>query len=102
IITSGDWRIYRLDPVYPPELLSQHLAGSVTLGFDIGPDGRAVDPKVVTANPPALFDAAAIAAVKEWYFERLEGTSPTGPESRQHVTVGVQFTPPSAQAAVAK
>lgn len=102
IITSGAWRIYRLDPVYPPELLSRHLAGSVTLGFDIGPDGRAVDPKVVTADPPVLFDAAAIAAVKEWYFERLEGAPPAGTETRQHVTVSVQFTPPSAQTVVAK
>jgi TonB family protein len=101
IVTSGDWRIYRLDPVYPPELLNRRLAGSVTLGFDIGTDGRAVAPKVVVADPPGLFDAAAIAAVKEWYFERLGGKSPAPEASHQHVTVSVQFTPPPAQASAA-
>lgn len=94
IVTSGDWRIYRLDPVYPPELLNRRLAGSVTLGFDIGPDGRAVRPKVVTATPSGSFDAAAIAAVRGWYFERTDGKPSTQGENRQHVTVSVQFTPP--------
>lgn len=97
IVTSGNWRIYRLDPVYPPELLSRHLAGSVALGFDIGPDGRAVNPKVITASPPGLFDAAAIAAVKGWYFERVDGKAPAREGNRQHVTVSVQFTPPPAR-----
>lgn len=95
IVLSGDWRIYRVDPVYPPELLSRRLAGSVTLGFDIGPDGRAVDPKVVAANPAGLFDAAAVAAVKAWYFERVDGKTPVQAESHPHVTVSVQFVPPA-------
>lgn len=97
IVTAGDWRIYRIDPVYPPELLGRHLPGSVTLGFDIGPDGRAVSPSVVTATPPDLFNAAAIAAVKEWYFERLDGKATAVPGNHQHVTVSVQFSPPPAQ-----
>lgn len=97
IVTAGDWRIYRIDPIYPSELLDRHLAGSVTLGFDIGPDGRAVNPSVVTATPPDLFNAAAIAAVKEWYFERLDGKDAAATGNRQHVTVSVQFSPPPAQ-----
>lgn len=95
IVTSGNWRIYRVDPVYPPELLSRGLAGTVTLAFDIGPDGRAVSPKVVAANPPRLFDTAAVEAVKAWYFERLDGKAPVQAESHPHVTVSVQFAPPS-------
>lgn len=98
IVTSGDWRIYRFDPVYPPELLNRRLAGSVTVGFDIGADGRAEDLKIVAANPAGLFDAAAIAAVKAWYFERLDGKASARKENRQHVTVSVQFTPPPPQA----
>lgn len=92
IVTAGQWRIYRMNPVYPPELLSKRLAGAVTLSFDIGPHGQAVSPKVVTATPPGLFDATALAAVKQWYFEPLVGKSGA---PVQHVTVTVRFTPPA-------
>jgi TonB family protein len=66
----------------------------VTLGFDVGPDGRAVNPGIVAANPPGLFDAAAVQAVKAWYFERVDGKAPVQAEGHPHVTVSVQFAPP--------
>ncbi|HET7922825.1 MAG TPA: energy transducer TonB [Gammaproteobacteria bacterium] len=94
IVVSGGWRIYRFDPAYPAALLRQGLAGEVTLGFDIGPDGRAEHPDVVKSNPPAVFDAAAIAAVSQWYFEPLDGARDAASRPRQHVTVSVRFTPP--------
>ncbi|MGA9852444.1 MAG: energy transducer TonB [Gammaproteobacteria bacterium] len=94
IVTTGQWRIYRMDPVYPPELLSQRLAGSVTLAFDIGAHGQVVNPKVIAATPPDLFNAAALAAVKQWYLEPLTGKNGDGPT--QHVTITVKFTPPVA------
>ena len=93
IVTVGQWRIYRMNPVYPPELFNKRLAGSVTLSFDIGPHGQAVNPKVVIATPPGLFDTAALDAVKQWYFEPLVGKNGEGP--LQHVTVTVKFTPPT-------
>lgn len=97
IVTFGRWRIYRMDPVYPANLLSQHLAGTVTLAFNIGVHGQALDPKVVAAKPTELFDAAALAAVNQWYFEPLEEPGKDPPPS-EHVTVTVKFTPPSAPA----
>lgn len=96
IVTFGRWRIYRMDPVYPANLLSQHLAGAVTLSFDIGAQGQALDPKVVSATPPELFDAAALAAVKQWYFEPLQ--DPQKNTAPEHVTVTVKFTPPEVPA----
>lgn len=95
IVTVGQWHIYRMNPVYPPELLSRHLAGSVTLSFKIGAHGQAVKPKVVSATPPGLFNAAALAAVKQWYMEPLHGENGKGPV--QKVTVTVKFTPPNTQ-----
>jgi TonB family protein len=92
IVTVGKWHIYRMNPVYPPELLNKHLAGSVTLSFEIGPDGQAVKPRVIAATPPGLFDAAALRAVKQWYLEPLVGRNGDGPT--QEVTVTVKFTPP--------
>ncbi|MGB9430360.1 MAG: energy transducer TonB [Gammaproteobacteria bacterium] len=90
IVTSGQWRIYRMNPIYPPALLSKRLAGSVTLSFDVGPHGQVLNPKVTSA--PGLFDAAALDAVKQWYFEPLAGENRDAPA--QHVTVTVKFTPP--------
>ncbi|MGH8278395.1 MAG: energy transducer TonB [Gammaproteobacteria bacterium] len=92
IVTFGHWRIYRMNPVYPANLLSQHLAGTVTLSFNIGTRGQALDPKVVSANPAGLFDAAALAAVQQWYLEPLAETPQDPPP--EHVTVTVKFTPP--------
>lgn len=97
IVTFGRWRIYRMDPVYPANLLSQQIAGAVTLSFDIGTHGQALDPKVVSATPPELFDAAALAAVKQWYFEPLQ--DPPKDAVPEHVTVTVKFTPPPAPSA---
>lgn len=93
IVTFGHWRIFRMNPVYPANLLDQHLAGSVTLSFDVDPHGRVQDPKVVSATPPGDFNAAALAAVHQWYFEPLQERSDPIPE--QHVTVTVTFTPPA-------
>jgi TonB family protein len=97
IVTVGKWRIYRMNPVYPPELLNKHQAGSVTLSFEIGAHGQTVNPKVQGATPPGLFDSAALAAVKQWYVEPLTGENGVGPT--QQVTVTVKFTPPSASQA---
>lgn len=99
IVVSGKWRIYRFDPVYPPELLNRHLAGEVSLGFDIGSDGRAANPQVIHAAPPGVFDRAAIAAVKQWYFEPVDGETGATGYLHQHVTVSVHFSPPPAQTA---
>lgn len=91
IVDFGHWRIFRMDPVYPAGFLDKHLAGSVTLSFDVDARGRVQDPKVVSATPPGIFDATALAAVRQWYFEPLqEQKDPT----EQHVTVTVKFTPP--------
>lgn len=94
IVSFGHWRIFRMDPVYPEKLLDQHLAGSVTLSFDVDPHGRVQNPKVVSASPPGAFDAAALAAVRQWYFEPAQEQKDPTPE--QHVTVTVKFTPPPA------
>lgn len=99
VVTFGRWRIYRMDPVYPAELLTRHLAGTVTLSFDIGKRGQALDPKVVSAEPPELFDAAALTAVKQWYFEPIQETQKDPPP--EHVTVTVKFTSPSSPAVAA-
>lgn len=93
IVNFGHWQIFRMDPVYPANLLDQRLAGSVTLSFDVNPHGAVQNPKVVSATPPGAFDAAALTAVRQWYFEPLQEQKDPTPE--QHVTVTVKFSPPA-------
>lgn len=95
IVQVGGWRIYQVDPVYPPALLATRPSGSVTLSFDVSPRGEVQHPKVQRATPPGDFDAAALAAVRQWYFEPLHGDP--GKLSRQHVTVTVKIAPPPAK-----
>jgi TonB family protein len=94
IVVSGPWRLYRFVTPYPPELRTNPVAGSVTLSFDISAEGVPQKIKVLKSTPAGVFDAAASAAVQQWYFEPLDGP-PVAP-TNQHVTVTVNFTPPTA------
>lgn len=56
-------------PAYPPLARGRGMEGEVLLGFTIDPNGRVVDPHVVSADPPGTFERAALAAAAKWRFE---------------------------------
>jgi TonB family protein len=56
-----------VNPVYPPEALSQKLHGPVVLQAVVGRDGSVQDLKIVRGY--FVLGKAAIAAVKQWRFE---------------------------------
>jgi TonB family protein len=56
-----------VNPVYPPEALSQKLHGPVVLQAVVGRDGSVQDLKIVRGY--FVLGKAAIAAVKQWHFE---------------------------------
>ena len=94
VVVSGPWRLYRFVTAYPPELRANPVAGAVTLSFDISAEGVPEKIKVLKSAPAGIFDAAATSAVQQWYFEPVDGP-PVAP-TNQHVTVTVNFTPPTA------
>ncbi|MET1163347.1 MAG: TonB family protein, partial [Pseudoxanthomonas sp.] len=55
-------------PAYPTEALSRKQDGKVVLIVDVGADGSVTDARIDTSNPPTVFDAAALDAVKKWKF----------------------------------
>src|SRR5947207_15791321 len=57
--------------VYPKAKHDAHLTGSVLLSIEIGDDGKVGEVEVVTGAAPD-FDAAAVAAVKQFLFEPAE------------------------------
>lgn len=65
----------RTPPAYPARARQLGTEGQVTLSFVVDVDGTAQDVTVVEGEPPGVFDAAAIEAVRGWRFEpgRHEG-----------------------------
>ena len=81
-----------VEPAYPRNAASRRVAGWVDVAFAVDPSGRTRDVRVVAADPPAVFDAAATAAVRRWRFAELApdgGTAP-GPVNTR---VRVRFDP---------
>ena len=50
-------------PRYPFEAVKEKLQGRVVVGFILTKDAKIKDPYIVDANPPKIFDEAAIDAV---------------------------------------
>jgi len=55
-------------PDYPESALAQHITGSVVLEYTVDARGETRDIHVVEANPPGVFDQAAMNAVKHWRY----------------------------------
>ncbi|MGQ0656703.1 MAG: TonB family protein [Chromatiales bacterium] len=68
--------IYKPDPRYPPRALRAGIEGVVTVEFTVTPEGGVKDVKVVKAEPPGVFDDAAVQGVTKWKFQPkvIDGT----------------------------
>ncbi|HEX7061130.1 MAG TPA: energy transducer TonB [Woeseiaceae bacterium] len=66
--------LVRIAPEYPPRALRRGIEGWVQVQFTITATGAVKDPKVVAAEPPGLFDEAAIKSILRWrYNPKIEG-----------------------------
>ena len=63
-----------------------HTLGSVVVEYDIGVDGRVRNLRVVSSDPPDVFDAEALRFVSEWRFR------PAHEEGEPVATEGLQST----------
>lgn len=54
--------------VYPEEAYRQKIDGVVHVEYDVTVDGTVENARVVDSNPPGVFDAAALDAVRKWRF----------------------------------
>ncbi len=57
----------KVDPAYPPEVLRDHVEGTVTLYAVIRADGTVDDIKVLDSLDSRL-DATAVRALARWHF----------------------------------
>ena len=61
--------IVQIEPQYPREALIKCIAGIVNLEFTILEDGSVEDPRVISSDPPRLFDRSALRAILRWKFK---------------------------------
>ncbi|MBK7591115.1 MAG: energy transducer TonB [Betaproteobacteria bacterium] len=68
-VRRGIARVSGEDPVYPREAIKAGVAkGHVVVRLQIDEKGNVIDIKLVTADPPRVFDRVVAAAVKDWKF----------------------------------
>lgn len=74
-------------PIYPPAARAAGIEGTVTVAYGIDLEGRVVNARVLRAEPPELFDAAALTAVRSWRYRaaREEGRAVEVPEVTSQV-----------------
>jgi TonB family protein len=61
-------RVRFTPPRYPEEALTDRIAGTVTVQFVVDKRGITRDVKVVSADPPGVFDTAVRDAVRQWRY----------------------------------
>jgi protein TonB len=65
-------RTHFVAPVYPADALRKKLSGEVRVQITVGIDGKVKDATVLGANPPGVFDQAALDAVRKWRYKPIE------------------------------
>ena len=74
----------RQDPIYPPDALEEGIEGWVLLEFDILPNGKVENPRVIDSSPEGLFDEAALEAIKgNTYKPKVVGETPVRQDAMQ-------------------
>jgi protein TonB len=69
--------VSRAKPQYPRAAAARGIEGVVKLEFTVDGEGNVVAPRVITADPPGVFDAAALEALSKWKYEP-RGTDTAG------------------------
>jgi protein TonB len=62
-----------VNPEYPPGAASSSIEGFVDVRFNVTAEGLVEDASVALADPPGVFDRAALAAISRWRYAADEG-----------------------------
>jgi protein TonB len=61
--------LVRVNPQYPRNAAQNRTEGWVQIEFDISVTGTVRNPRVIAAQPPGIFDSAALAAIRKWKYK---------------------------------
>ncbi|MBW8312062.1 MAG: TonB family protein, partial [Rhizobium sp.] len=87
-------------PKYPAAAAAEGIGGLLVLELLVGEDGVPREVKVKHSKPEGVFDAAAVEAARQWRFNAGRNGN-DGKKVEGWVSVQVQFTPPTPDAAEA-
>lgn len=76
-------RLLAVNPQYPPSAAARGIEGFVEVSFEVTALGRVEDASVTAAEPPGVFERAALAAISRWRYSAYEG--------REAVTLSHRF-----------
>jgi protein TonB len=68
-VDSSPQSVAQAEPVYPFQASLRRIEGFVVVEFIVTSEGRTRELQVVESSPPAVFEAAALQAVKQWTFD---------------------------------
>ena len=78
--------VVRVPPTYPRRAKQAGIEGFVTMVVTIRPDGTVSNASVMEADPPRLFDEAALAAMRRWKFRpKIVDGTPVAQRARQTI-----------------
>ena len=63
--------IIKVPPLYPKEASRKGIEGWVLLEFTVTKSGAVINPKVVDAEPPEMFNKSALRMIKKWKYKPL-------------------------------
>jgi protein TonB len=66
--------VRKVQPKYPPEAEAQHIEGRVRVRLSVDLDGNVTDVEMLLSEPPGVFDASVLEAVRQFKFKR-DGTT---------------------------
>ena len=61
--------LVRVPPQYPARALARGMEGWVLLEFTVSKTGAVLNPSIVQADPPIMFNRAALRAVRRWKYK---------------------------------
>ena len=80
--------IIEVTPEYPANAQNQGLEGFVELSFSVSPFGIVENPVVTSSEPANVFDAAALAAVRQWRYLTDQDRAPQALSERIEFKLG--------------
>lgn len=66
---SNAMPIAQIQPTYPTRAAEKGIEGFVLVQFDVNETGSVVNPEILGADPPGIFDRAAIRALERWKYQ---------------------------------
>jgi len=83
-------RAHFVPPVYPPDALARGVSGTVDLEFTVAPSGDVTDIAIQAAEPPGVFEQAAVAALSH---SRYRPVQRNGVAIAQRARIRLRFQP---------